>query len=88
LCSGVHCHKYPYHVVTLHSTLMAFAVKFLCLLKFYQRAFLSQCSSRNHILKSIGMNIHTAFSTTFNCNCLYLKCKTILCKSICIFYAQ
>jgi hypothetical protein len=86
LCSGIHCNKYPYHVVMLHSTLTAFAVKFLCWLQLYQWAFLSQCSSRYHILKSIGTNIHTALLTTFNCNRLYLKCKIILCNRVFAYF--
>jgi hypothetical protein len=49
----------PFHIGTSHSTLIIFAAKIMCMLKFYQGTFLPQCSSRKRVVDYVGASIHT-----------------------------
>jgi hypothetical protein len=56
---GVHRHEYAYHIGTSHPTLIIFAAKIMCWLKFYQGTFSPQCSSSNWVVEYVGASIHT-----------------------------
>jgi hypothetical protein len=59
LYDGADRHICPYHAGTSHSTLIIFATKIVCLVKFYQGTFLLQCSSKNGVVDRVGASIHT-----------------------------
>lgn len=59
LGSGVCTYEYPYHVTTLHWTLIALSTQIMHLSEILLRKFSFQCSLRDHMVESTG---HIAFS--------------------------
>jgi hypothetical protein len=55
-------HKYPCYNAALHSASIIFYAKIMHCSIFRQGAFLSQFSSRYHVVEFLGVNIHTVLS--------------------------